>query len=299
MGDYKNNKREGHGVMKNPGSTYDGQWKNDKQEGKGTSSWKNGRRYEGDFKNDEISGEGRWRWSDGRSFHGKFKSDCPLEGCLVDSDGCVYKVSYNGKSDVGDPNLKPVKKVKLPDPEGANFAKAAGIWESRIAAAASLQPLTEKLSELELEFAKVEVEHKKHADVQAKADAKRRFPREISLSPHTPSPLTPRPKPCLCLFLSLSTPLNFKPLESGPFPRLHITFRCRFAVAEAAKQDEIVSKVFKELDSAAVSLVRQTRLNAVFNVHLFRADSHKCNNLCIHLFAHIFVRLCVYVCLYV
>lgn len=45
VGEYKNNKKEGHGVMKSPGSTYEGQWKNDKMEGKGTNTWKNGRRW--------------------------------------------------------------------------------------------------------------------------------------------------------------------------------------------------------------------------------------------------------------
>jgi hypothetical protein len=66
---------------------------------------------------------------------------------------------------------------------------------------------------------------------------------------------------------------HFSPLKSGPFPRPACNASLLVAVAEAAKQDEIVSKVFKELDSAAVSLVSQTRLNVVFIVILFHVDS--------------------------
>ena len=44
VGQYKNGKRDGEGVMKSPGSSYEGSWKNDVKEGKGTNTWKNGRR---------------------------------------------------------------------------------------------------------------------------------------------------------------------------------------------------------------------------------------------------------------
>ena len=37
----------------------------------------------------------------------------------MESDGSVYKVSYNGKSDIADPDLKPVQKMKLPDPQAS------------------------------------------------------------------------------------------------------------------------------------------------------------------------------------
>jgi antitoxin component YwqK of YwqJK toxin-antitoxin module len=50
-GEFKNNKREGKGIFYyNNGDRYEGDYKNDKREGKGILYFNDGDRYEGDFK---------------------------------------------------------------------------------------------------------------------------------------------------------------------------------------------------------------------------------------------------------
>ena len=44
---------------------YEGDFKNDKSEGKGIIYYNSGNRYEGDFKNDNIEGKGIFYWNDG------------------------------------------------------------------------------------------------------------------------------------------------------------------------------------------------------------------------------------------
>ena len=65
-------------AQESSGGDYDGEWANDKKDGRGINLWSNGRRYEGQWKNDEMQGEGRWRWPDGSTFQGTFAADCPL-----------------------------------------------------------------------------------------------------------------------------------------------------------------------------------------------------------------------------
>lgn len=110
-GHFKNDKKDGQGSIIVPGSRYNGEWKDDKRSGVGTKVWTNGRRYEGEWADDEIEGQGRWRWGDGRFFQSKFKSDCPLVGTIMKSDGQVYKVTYDGKTDIADSSLRTTTKV--------------------------------------------------------------------------------------------------------------------------------------------------------------------------------------------
>ena len=80
-----NNKREIHGIMyyKN-GAKYDGQWKNNKINGKGIyisgNYFKNdpnliGIKYEGDFKNDKIEGFGTGIYTSGDKYTGEWKDN--------------------------------------------------------------------------------------------------------------------------------------------------------------------------------------------------------------------------------
>ena len=58
-GDYKNNKREGKGIMYfDDGDTYEGDYKNDKADGKGIYYYNDGERYEGDWRNNIPKGKG-------------------------------------------------------------------------------------------------------------------------------------------------------------------------------------------------------------------------------------------------
>ena len=148
-GNFKNDKKDGKGSLIVPGSRYEGSWKEDKRSGYGVKVWTNGRRYEGEWVNDEIEGQGRWRWGDGRFFLGKFKSDCPVQGTLLDVDGHVYRVTYNGKTDIADTALRPATKV-IADPADSQAVKdTVAIWERRLSAASRIEGLHKQISELE------------------------------------------------------------------------------------------------------------------------------------------------------
>ena len=51
--------RKRNNIYKN-GNRYEGNYKNNKSEGKGIYYWNNGDRYEGDWKNRKINGKGIW-----------------------------------------------------------------------------------------------------------------------------------------------------------------------------------------------------------------------------------------------
>jgi hypothetical protein len=167
-GHFKNNKKDGQGSMVVPGSRYEGQWKEDKRSGFGSKVWTNGRRYEGEWVNDEIEGQGRWRWGDGRFFIGKFKSDCPLQGSLVESDGNVYRVTFDGKTDIADSSLRPSTKV-IADPTDAQSVVAnVAAWERRLTAASKLEGLQKELASLE---ASTQAEEKAHEELRQQLEA--------------------------------------------------------------------------------------------------------------------------------
>ena len=61
-GNWLNDKREGKGIMKyNNGDIYDGDWENDKKVGNGKMKYKNGDIYEGEWKDDKKNGYGKYR----------------------------------------------------------------------------------------------------------------------------------------------------------------------------------------------------------------------------------------------
>jgi hypothetical protein len=43
----------------NGGKVYDGEWKNNKMNGKGTLTWADGKKYEGNFVEDKRDGHGK------------------------------------------------------------------------------------------------------------------------------------------------------------------------------------------------------------------------------------------------
>ena len=52
-------------LLWNDGDRYEGDFKNDKKEGKGIYYWNDGNRYEGDFKNDKKEGKGIYYYNNG------------------------------------------------------------------------------------------------------------------------------------------------------------------------------------------------------------------------------------------
>ena len=52
------------------GNIYEGDWKNDIQNGKGILIYKNGDKFEGNFINGEINGNGIYTWQNGEIYKG-------------------------------------------------------------------------------------------------------------------------------------------------------------------------------------------------------------------------------------
>ena len=67
-------KRHVYGIMIfKSGEKYEGEWKNDLFDGKGTYLWSDSR-YMGNWKNGKITGYGEFTWKDGRKYIGEFKN---------------------------------------------------------------------------------------------------------------------------------------------------------------------------------------------------------------------------------
>lgn len=66
-GQFKDNKRSGSGTWRSTTGEYVGEWRRDQQDGFGTQTWKDGRVFEGQFREGSFHGNGRMEW---RSEHG-------------------------------------------------------------------------------------------------------------------------------------------------------------------------------------------------------------------------------------
>ena len=65
-GEFKDNKRNGKGVYYWPsGARYEGEFKDGQENGKGVHYWPDGHRYEGEFKDGQENGKGVYYWPDG------------------------------------------------------------------------------------------------------------------------------------------------------------------------------------------------------------------------------------------
>ena len=62
-----------------PRFRYTGEWKEDKQNGKGKEVWVNGSVYEGDYFESMKHGRGVFQWSDGSTYEGEFRNN-DIEG---------------------------------------------------------------------------------------------------------------------------------------------------------------------------------------------------------------------------
>ena len=75
IGQFKNGKREGYGIMYFPdGGRYEGNWENDLAHGKGIEYYQNGDRYEGNYFKDEEDGEGVYYYNNGDRIMGNYKN---------------------------------------------------------------------------------------------------------------------------------------------------------------------------------------------------------------------------------
>lgn len=78
-------------VNKLEGTTYEGEYKNGVQHGKGKLSYEaTGDSYEGDWLNGNIDGEGTFTFSNGDVFEGHLKDNCMKTGILKKANGDEY-----------------------------------------------------------------------------------------------------------------------------------------------------------------------------------------------------------------
>lgn len=75
------------------GRQFEGEWKNNKMEGKGVFTWPDNRRYEGDYVDDKKEGYGIFYWPDGRKYEGEWRNG--------KQDGVGVYTSASGKSKKG------------------------------------------------------------------------------------------------------------------------------------------------------------------------------------------------------
>lgn len=78
IGEFKDNKRDGHGSYTFPtGAKYVGEFKDHQPNGQGTFNFSNGERYVGELKNGVRSGQGTTIFPDGKKYVGEFKDNQP------------------------------------------------------------------------------------------------------------------------------------------------------------------------------------------------------------------------------
>lgn len=95
-GQLMNGKKEGHGhiqwylyciIQRPDGSTYDGNWRDDKAHGKGKFTYPDGDVYEGEWENDKANGFGVYRRENGGKYEGFWRDDL--------QEGQGYEEWYN------------------------------------------------------------------------------------------------------------------------------------------------------------------------------------------------------------
>jgi hypothetical protein len=73
-GEWKDNKKSGKGVKTLPdGTTYDGEWKDDTRSGKGVETWLSGTTYDGEWKDGKKHGKGVKTLPDGRTYESEWE----------------------------------------------------------------------------------------------------------------------------------------------------------------------------------------------------------------------------------
>ncbi|CAD8120820.1 unnamed protein product [Paramecium sonneborni] len=92
-GQWKDDKAQGKGIFKHAdGDIYDGEWENDKANGYGTYIHADGSKYEGLWKDDKQHGYGTETWVDGSKYEGNYKYGMKNgSGTYYWPDGKIYQ----------------------------------------------------------------------------------------------------------------------------------------------------------------------------------------------------------------
>ena len=105
VGEFQNGLRDGKGTFyyyennEYERKKYEGDWKNDKIEGKGKMIWKTGEVYEGEWSNNLKEGKGIETYTDGAKYEGNFKnSKFEGKGVLYYANGCRYEGDFKNNN---------------------------------------------------------------------------------------------------------------------------------------------------------------------------------------------------------
>ena len=94
-GMWSNDLKNGFGVLKKSFATYEGNFVDDKMDGKGKMSWANGDVYEGEFKQDMKHGMGRIRYKLGDFYEGQFfEGKMDGTGTYIWENGMKYRGTF-------------------------------------------------------------------------------------------------------------------------------------------------------------------------------------------------------------
>jgi hypothetical protein len=106
-GEWKNDNPNGKGTFTWPdGDRYVGEFKDWDKNGRGTYTSPDGRKYVGEFKDDRPHGQGTYCLSDGRKFEGEYDNGNECNGETFDKEGKVISIYVNGKDEKQYPPLK-------------------------------------------------------------------------------------------------------------------------------------------------------------------------------------------------
>lgn len=105
IGDVKDGKRHGRGVLESKTGTYEGNWYQNVRSGQGMYFWADGTSYEGSWRNDKQDGTGLFRFPDGTRQRGRFRDgewvpDSPPVRQQNTEDRRSRKIDWGGVSDV-------------------------------------------------------------------------------------------------------------------------------------------------------------------------------------------------------
>ncbi|MEE2694187.1 MAG: hypothetical protein VX884_01750 [Pseudomonadota bacterium] len=92
VGEFRDNKRNGHGIWTHPdGDKYVGEFRDGKRHGHGTYTWADGAKYIGEHRDGQANGHGTYTWADGRRYVGDFRDGKSHgQGTQFWSDGEVW-----------------------------------------------------------------------------------------------------------------------------------------------------------------------------------------------------------------
>ena len=99
MGEWKKNKQCGKGSFTWDKGCYTGDFENDMLHGYGEYDWVDGRKFKGHWKNNMIHGKGKFTWPDGKMYDGEYFEDKKHGfGIFKLADGSKYEGNWqNGK----------------------------------------------------------------------------------------------------------------------------------------------------------------------------------------------------------